>query len=145
MWDFWEVIHFFLLQRQRRHCRGVERVHGCVCDRERKLSVRVCLKRASGRVWVTICLLLLLPVNFVLLFLNLVLLFLFCFAFERRYFKAAVQSVLAVCVCVPLCVVMVSEGTALVALCLSLFLDKGSKGEQQCTGCRAACLPLSLP
>ena len=47
MWEFWEVIHFSSLQRQRRHCRGVERVHRCVCvcvrERERKPSMCACV------------------------------------------------------------------------------------------------------
>lgn len=54
MWEFWEVIHFSSLQRQRRHCRGVERVNRCVCVSKRRGSVCVWEEtQRSGRMWVT--------------------------------------------------------------------------------------------
>lgn len=154
MWEFWEVIHFSSLQRQRRHCRGVERVHRCVCVRARGGEVCVWGERQrSGRMWVTTaaaaadCE----PANFtsavLICFFPFVLIFkIFSLFPSAAVFWGFYFIFTAVVVCFSLCGGGVSnEGIALAALRLSLFSERGSRRGRHCTGDRTACLPLLLP
>lgn len=140
MWEFWEVIHFSSLQRQRRHCRGVERVHRCACVRERE--------RARGRACVFVRLSersrahsILLPPQthqhfcFFSFFTLLSLDFLLksgWFCWSRGTFRTF--PLLCECVC----------GDALGDLWVFLC-SRGGSGGRHCTGDRTACRSLLLP
>lgn len=154
MWEFWEVIHFSSLQRQRRHCRGVERVHRCVCVSERRGSV--CVRRETAE-WENVgdyccrsCRLRAGQLYFSCF--NLVL-FSFCFDFYNFQFVSECCCFWGFLFCFYSCGSlffcvwggMSNEGIALAALRLSLFSERGSRRGRHCTGDRTACLPLLLP
>lgn len=146
---------FLLLQRQRRHCRGVERVHRCVCVCVSERRGSVCVRRETAE-WENVgdycCRSCRLRAG-QLYFSCFNLFFSFCFDFYNFQFVSECCCFLGFLFYFYSCGSLFfsvwggvsNEGIALAALRLSLFSERGSRRGRHCTGDRTACLPLLLP